>query len=70
MKRVIALFLCGVDFLTVQVTILINVFFIGLASEGLLLSMPEGVHRVVLVKRDGCWGDGQIQIRLQVAQIL
>ena len=47
LKRVVALLLCRVVFLTVQVTILINVFFIGLAGERLLLGMLEGVHRVV-----------------------
>jgi hypothetical protein len=66
LKRLIALFLCWIAYLT----ILINVFFIGLAGEGLLLGMLEGVHRVVLVKRGGCWGECQIQIRLQLAQIL
>ena len=66
MKRLIALFLCWIAYLT----ILINVFFISLAREGLLLGMLEGVNRVVLVKRVGCWGECQIQIRLQLAQIL
>ena len=47
LKRVVALLLCRVVFLTVQVTILINVFFIGLAGERLLLGMLEGVHWVV-----------------------
>jgi hypothetical protein len=66
LKRLIALFLCWIAYLA----ILINVFFISLAREGLLLGMLEGVNRVVLVKRGGCWGECQIQIRLQLAQIL